>query len=83
MSELSVQLPDDFLEQVAQRVAEILAELTPPANLSPYMSIAEAAEYARCKPQRIYDLRSAGVLSKHGRLVSRAELDDVIKDRRG
>jgi hypothetical protein len=78
VSELSVRLPDDFLEQVAQRVAEILAPRFEPAPASPYMTIQEAAGYLRCNPQRIYDLRSAGVLTKHGRLVSRAELDASV-----
>jgi hypothetical protein len=74
----SIELSAEALEAIAQRVAEILIERMPPVNISPYLTVAEAADYLRCKPQRIYDLRSAGVLAKHGRLVARAELDALL-----
>ena len=45
----------------------------------PVETVAEAAEYLRCKPQRIYDLRSSGRLPRHGDgsrvLIRRADLD--------
>jgi Helix-turn-helix domain len=75
VTDLSIEIPPALVETIAQRVAEILAPRFAAAPASPYMTIQEAAEYLRCNPQRIYDLRSAGVLTKHGRLVSRAELD--------
>lgn len=74
-------VPKEWLEAIAERVAELLAERAP-AELNPFLSVVEAAEYARCSRQRIYDLRSSGVLSRHsdGRraLVSRAQLDAVL-----
>jgi excisionase family DNA binding protein len=44
-----------------------------------WMTVKEAAEYLRCKPQRIYDLRSSGQLPRHGDgarvLLHRDDLD--------
>jgi len=46
---------------------------------SPFMTIDEAADYLRCKPQRIYDLVYSGRLGRHkdsGRvLIRRSELE--------
>lgn len=50
-----------LVEAVAALVLERLGEAT---AVSPYLSVGEAAEYLRCKPQRIYDLLSARRLSK-------------------
>ena len=78
-------LLDQLLDEIARRAAHIvLAQLDQPAPaaVSPFMTIAEAAEYARCKRQRIDDLLSARRLTrfKDGRrtLVSRAELDQYL-----
>jgi protein-L-isoaspartate O-methyltransferase len=58
------------------------AERAPAAELKPFFSVSEAAAYYCCDPQRIYDLRSSGRLSRYsdgGRaLVSRAELDALV-----
>lgn len=82
MTDLSIELPAELVETIAQRVAEILAPRFEPAAVSPFMSVKEAAEHTRCSEQRIYDLRSAGTLTKHGdgsrALVSRAELDAYL-----
>ena len=79
---MTLQLPAELVEAIAQRVAEILAPRLEAPAASPYMSIGEAAEHARCLKQRIYDLRSAGVLTKYGdgsrALVLRAELDEYL-----
>ena len=60
-------------------VASVLERMGGPPEPSPYLSIDEAAEYLRAKKQRVYDLVSAGRLTrfKDGSrvLVSRAELD--------
>jgi excisionase family DNA binding protein len=49
---------------------------------SPYLTTREAAEFLRCKPQRIHDLLSARRLTriKEGRrtLVLRAELEGLL-----
>src|SRR3954447_14480229 len=82
MSPFQIDLPDDALGEIAARVAEILAAQQRPAQHR-WMTIEEAAEYARCKPQRVYDLRSSGRLRKTGDgpgrgLVDRDELDRLI-----
>jgi excisionase family DNA binding protein len=79
MTELSVSLSPEALNALAVKVAELIhvPEQRPPA--SPYMTVAQAAEYICAKPQRIYDLVSAGRLKRYKDgsrvLVSRAELD--------
>jgi excisionase family DNA binding protein len=75
-----VELSPEELELVARRAADlVLAELDVSAgSVSPFLSVEEAAEFLRCEPQRIYDLRTQGRLSKFGdgsrALVSRDEL---------
>jgi excisionase family DNA binding protein len=79
VSELALPIPDEWLEAIAERVLELVAERTPEANGSPYLSVAEAAELLRADRQRVYDLLSSGRLTRHKDgtrvLVSRAELD--------
>jgi excisionase family DNA binding protein len=78
---VEIEIGDDFVEQVAQRVAELLAEPQEPA--SPYATVDEAAEYLRCQRQRIYDLVSSRRLTKYRDgarvLVSRQELDEHLE----
>lgn len=71
----------DLVELVAERAAEIVLErldVAPTAAESKFLSIAEAADFLRCKPQRIYDLCSSGQLERHKDgsrvLVRRADL---------
>lgn len=83
MTELSLTLPPEILEAIAERVAELLADrVATPAPVSPFMTVAEAAEYLRCKRQRVDDLLSSGRLTRHKdgsrTLVSRAELDAYL-----
>jgi excisionase family DNA binding protein len=80
---VSLTLPDDVLELIAQRAADLVLERLDRAEpTSPYLTVREAAEYLRCSPQRIYDLRSSGRVScpSDGRraLVLRAELDALV-----
>jgi excisionase family DNA binding protein len=77
-----VELPPEALDELVEHVAARVLEQLPaaaPAPVSPYLSIDEAAAYLRAKRQRVYDLLSAGRLTrfKDGSrvLVSRAELD--------
>jgi excisionase family DNA binding protein len=82
MSGLRVELPPDvveaLVEQVAAMVLERLAEHAPAAR-SEYLTVAEAAEVLRAKPQRVYDLLSAGRLTRYRDgsrvLIARVELD--------
>jgi excisionase family DNA binding protein len=75
-----VELPGDVVELVAERAAEIVLERlnAQPVTQSEFLSVGEAAELLRCKPQRVYDLLSAGQLErfKDGSrvLVRRADL---------
>ncbi len=76
---LQVAVPDELLEALAVRVAELLAPVLATPAASPWMDVAEAAEYLRCKPKRIYDLISQRRIPVHrdgGRvLLRRDELD--------
>jgi len=82
LASLVVELPDEILERIAERAAEIvLAELqrTSPPSSSPYLTVKEAATYLRCQRQRIDDLLSQRRLTRvkeGGRtLVLRAEVE--------
>jgi excisionase family DNA binding protein len=80
---LSITLSDEALEQIAQRAAEILAERQHDRAVSQrWLTVDQAAAYIGAKRQRIYDLRSAGRLSRNGDgrrgLVDRHELDRLV-----
>jgi len=70
-------------ETVARQLADRERDLTP--LISPYMTIPEAAEYLRCRRQRIDDLLSSGRLTriKEGRrtLVLRQEVMAYLQER--
>jgi len=82
MSTLSVDLPDELVEQIAQRAAAILADREPSAASLGYLDVAGAAGYLACPVSRVYALTSAGRLPVHrdgSRLLfDRAELRDYI-----
>ena len=65
-TELRLELPDALLETVAKRAAELVLERleTPSPAASEFLSVAEAAEVLRAKPQRVYDLLSDGRLER-------------------
>jgi excisionase family DNA binding protein len=82
---LTVRLDAGQLAEVAEHVAAILAsraKVERPATSSPYMTVAEAAEYLRADRQRVDDLLSQRRLTrfKDGRrtLVSRAEVEAYL-----
>jgi len=79
---LSIVLPDELLERVAHAGAEIVFARLELSEPSPYLTVAEAAQYLRSKKQRVYDLLSAGRLTrfKDGSrvLVERAEIDAYL-----
>ncbi len=64
MPGLTMVLPDDVIEQIAQRAAEIVAgnEAT---EVDGWLTVAEAAEYLRCSTGRIYQLVSARRIPFH------------------
>jgi Helix-turn-helix domain len=91
---LTVSLPPDALEAIARRAAEIVLDQlrsereSSTATRSPFMTVAEAADFLRCGERRIYDLRSSGRLTactdgtgdaRNGRaLVLRAEVEALV-----
>jgi excisionase family DNA binding protein len=81
VTELRVQLPADVLESLAERAAAIVLERLAAEQHngdSEFVSVVEAAELLRAKPQRVYDLLSDGRLTRHKDgarvLVLRSEL---------
>lgn len=81
---VALQLSEEVLEAIARRAAALVLErqALEREQASPYVSIEEAAEFLRCKPRRVYDLRSSGRLASYsegGRaLVDRAELELLV-----
>jgi excisionase family DNA binding protein len=80
---LTLELPAEVIEAIAERAAAIVVQrLEQPAAESPFMTVAEAAGYARCKPQRIYDLLSSRRLTRHKdgarTLIQRQELEAYL-----
>jgi excisionase family DNA binding protein len=78
-----LSIPPELVEAIAQRAAQLTRQLELEENpVSPYMTIDEAAEYLRCRPKRIYDLRSSGRLARVGEggraLVLRAEIEALV-----
>jgi hypothetical protein len=80
-------LLDDVVDRVAERLAQKLEErgLRPDeAAQAELLSVPEAAAVLRCKPQRVYDLRSAGRLprtTEGGRaVVRRSDLDRLVME---
>jgi hypothetical protein len=83
---LVFELPDEVVEAIARRAAEIMAERLRAEPEPEFLTPAEAAAFIRAKTQRIYDLFSDGRLTRfgsdHARLVSRAELVAYVENRR-
>ncbi len=81
---LQLAVPDELLDAIAGRVAELLAPLIAAPAVSPWMAVGEAADYLRCKPKRVYDLISQRRIPVHrdgGRvLLRRDELDRYVLD---
>ena len=74
-------LLDELVDRVADRVVRRL-EARDPRPQSEFLNVPEAAAVLRCKPQRIYDLRSAGRLPRTvegGRaVVRRSDLERLV-----
>lgn len=81
---LAFDVPEEVVEAIAQRVAEIVLTQIGNTPSDPVLDVDEAAAYLRCKPQRIYDLKSLGRLeaTKDGRrlLFRRSALDQYLKN---
>ena len=79
---LALELPDELLDQIAERVAAILAERE--TTTTGYIDVAAAAEFLACPVSRIYALTSANRLPVHrdgSRLVfDREELHAYVNN---
>jgi excisionase family DNA binding protein len=82
-------IPAAAIEAIATRAAELVLERQAAGEderRSKYLTVEEAAELYRCKPQRIYELVSARRLTsvkEGGRtLLLRSELEERLEIRR-
>jgi len=89
VSEIRVELPDEALDALADRMADLLASRLPtPAASDGYLRPEAAACYIGASgPKRIYDLKSMGELEPDGfdgriPLFGRATLDDYVRGTR-
>ena len=66
---LTLSVPAELVEEIAQRAAAIALErLRQQAEASPrLLTVPEAAELLRARPQRVYDLLSDGRLTRQTR----------------
>ena len=82
---LTVHLPKEIVEAVAERVAQLLASRTPTPRSEPWIGVEEAAAYLCCPKSRIYDLvaqRRVRVYRDGRRLLFRASwLDACLEER--
>lgn len=81
---LTLELEPDQLAELALRVADLLSgRAGGPATRSPYLTVAEAAEYLRCSRERIHALLTQRRLARHkdgGRtLILRSELESYVR----
>jgi hypothetical protein len=80
---LTLALPDKLVEQIAQRVAEILGERTAPAEDGWLRGASAIADYIGASPDRVYALSSAGRIPvEHdgsALIARRSELDAWIR----
>lgn len=77
-------LDDAALDELAERLAPRLSDRIAPPR-SPWLDVADAAEYLRCSKQRVYDLVHADRLEprRDGRrlLFHRDHLDAYLERR--
>ena len=83
MSTITVDIPDDVLDKIAKRAAELVLERLERHSAEPdLMTIPEVAMYLRCERQRIDDLLSSRRIPrvKDGRrtLVRRADVNHYL-----
>jgi excisionase family DNA binding protein len=81
---LELHVPDIFVQAIAERVADLLAEsLSETVPSEPWIGVEHAAQHLACPTSRIYDLVSQGRLTprRDGRrlLFKRSQLDAAIE----
>jgi hypothetical protein len=57
-------IPPEWLNVLADLVADKLADRLQPPEPSPYVTTTEAAAFLRCSTQRVHDLLSSGRLMR-------------------
>lgn len=58
MSDLTLALPPELVEAIAERVAQLLAEREQPAEADGYLDVDGAAAFLACPKSRVYTLAS-------------------------
>lgn len=81
---LAVALPDDLVEAIAERAAEILAHQQPAAEDGWLRGADRIAAYIDCPRSRVYALTSARRIPVHhdgsALIARRSELDRWVRD---
>lgn len=87
---ISVVVPDSLIDEIAAIAAHIVVarlDITGETGIPTLMTVTEAADYLRCKPQRIYDLVSSRRIPrfKDGSrtLIARADIDAYLQQEPG
>ncbi len=81
----SLHLPAEFVDRLAEEVAaRAQALLDQGAGEDRWLSLSSAAEYLDCKPSRLYEFVSRGLVphEREGRriLILRSELDRWVRN---
>jgi excisionase family DNA binding protein len=80
---LTLDVPPELVEKIAQRAAEILAARQT-STASPWLDTKGAADHLACRTDRIHDLVQLGRLTprRDGRrlLFRRADLDSYLEE---
>ena len=81
---VEAEIPAEVVEAIAARAAELVLERLAPVAVSEFLTVAEAAELLRAKPQRVYDLVSSRRLTRYRDgsrvLISRAEVVSYLSE---
>jgi len=81
-AEIEALIAAEVEHAVERKLAE--REAHNPGSTSPYMTVAEAADYLRCRRQRVDDLLSSRRLTRHKdgsrTLVARREIEAYVMD---
>jgi excisionase family DNA binding protein len=82
VTELRLTLPEDVIERIAERAAElVLARLAERPETPAWLTLAEAADYLRVSRRQLERLLARGLLPSttvgRRRLVRRADLDGL------
>jgi excisionase family DNA binding protein len=85
MAALGLIVPEELVEAIAQRVADLLRDAGPPASTADdLLTVEEVAKYLRAARQRVYDLVNSGRLPvvRDGRrlLFRRSVIDAYLED---